>query len=255
MLFPSATYIGIDPTAGRHPFAYAALDHDLRLLALGQGEMDEVLAFVGGQHHAYVAVCGPRRPSQGILDRPEIRQQLAVPPRPGRWAGYRLADYQMRMRNIVCPKIGVDESASPAWMRSSFILHQKLGVMGYRAYPSPDHALQCLEVYPHACFCALLGVAPFPKDTLEGRIQRQLCLHEQKVRLPDPMDIFEEITRHRLLQSILPLKELYTPAELDALAGAFTAWAAANHPERVTSLGHPDEGEIILPASELKNHY
>ena len=31
------TFIGIDPTGGRRPFTFAALDHDLHLTAMRQG--------------------------------------------------------------------------------------------------------------------------------------------------------------------------------------------------------------------------
>ena len=31
MLFNEATFIGVDPTAGKEPFVYAAIDHRLRL--------------------------------------------------------------------------------------------------------------------------------------------------------------------------------------------------------------------------------
>ena len=46
MLFNETTFIGIDPTAGKRPMAYAALDRDLRPLALGEGDLDAVAAFV-----------------------------------------------------------------------------------------------------------------------------------------------------------------------------------------------------------------
>ena len=52
MLFTHTTFIGIDPTAGVRPFTYTALNNKLELLALGQGNMDEVLAFVAGQRGA-----------------------------------------------------------------------------------------------------------------------------------------------------------------------------------------------------------
>jgi len=48
MFFTNTTFMGIDPTAGVRPFTYAALDSDLQLMALGQGDIDEVLAFVAG---------------------------------------------------------------------------------------------------------------------------------------------------------------------------------------------------------------
>jgi hypothetical protein len=69
------------------------------------------------------------------------------------------------------------------------------------------------------------------------------------------MRLFEEITRHRLLQGILPLQDLYTPGELDALVAAYTAWMAALHPDQITMFGQPEEGQLVLPVAELKRHY
>jgi hypothetical protein len=254
MQFTNTTFIGIDPTAGQRPFAYAALDHDLRVLALGQGEMDDILAFVSGQHKAFVTVCAPSGPARNLFERADVRATLTLPPRRGRWATYRLAEYQLRQHHIHCPPAGADEATCPGWIRSGFALYRRLAAIGYQPFPT-DAELQWLETYPHAGFCGLLGVKPFPKATFEGRIQRQLALYERKVRLPNPMDIFEEITRHRLLQGILPLKDLYSPAELDALMAAYTAWVAAHHPDQITTLGHPDEGQVILPVAELKPDY
>ena len=65
MLFNETSFIGIDPTAGKRPMAYAALDRDLSLIALGEGDLDAVTAFVAGQQSAYVAVNAPPRPNQG----------------------------------------------------------------------------------------------------------------------------------------------------------------------------------------------
>ncbi len=255
MFLTHTTFIGIDPTAGQRPFSYAALDQGLSLLALGQGGMEDVLAFLAGQRRAFVGVCAPRRPNLGVMDIAEVRESLSPPPRPGRWKDFRQAEYQLRQHNISCPQTPAREENCPNWMRMGFTLYRRLEALGYCAYPSEKDSLVGLEVYPYACFCALLGQAPFPKYTLEGRIQRQLILNEQKIRIPDPMRLFEEITRHRLLQGILPVEDLYQPGELDALAGAFTAWAAANHPEQVMMLGHPEEGQIVLPVQELKRRY
>jgi predicted RNase H-like nuclease len=110
-------------------------------------------------------------------------------------------------------------------------------------------------VYPYAAYAALLEVLPFPKYALEGRLQRQLVLYEHKVRLPDPMLVFEEITRFRLLKGILSLDQLYHAGELDALAAAYTAWMAANHAEQVSLLGDAQEGQIVLPVAKLKPRY
>lgn len=249
------SYIGIDPTAGQQPFTYATLDGDLRLLALGQCEMEAVLAFVAGQRQAFVAVCAPSRPGQGVMERREVRAQLNPPPRPGRWNNFRVAEYMLRQHNISCPRTPARESECPAWMRMGFTLYRRMETFGYRPYPSNEVLLQWLEVYPHASYCALLQVTPFPKHTLEGRIQRQLVLHNLRLHVPDPMDFFEEITAHRLLQGILPLKSIYTPSELDALVAAYTAWLTANHADQISAVGHPEEGHVILPVAELKQKY
>jgi hypothetical protein len=255
MLFANTTFIGIDPTAGQRPFSYAALDRDLSLLALGQGDIDEVLAFVAGQYAALVAVSAPRRPNQGVMERPAVRENLSPPPRPGRWTDFRLAEYQLWQHNLRIPRTPAEEKECPTWMQMGFALFRRLDSLKYRPYPQEDAGRQCLEVYPHACFAVLLERSPLAKNTLEGRLQRQLILFENKLDIPDPTRIFEEFTRYRLLQGILPLDDLYPAEELDALVAAYTAWVAATQPEQVTLLGDPEEGQIVLPVSKLKPRY
>jgi len=255
MLFTHNTFLGIDPTAGHKPFSYAALDSELKLLALGQGSLDEILAFAGGQQQALAAVCAPRRPNQGLMERESVREQLSPPPKPGRWQNFRLAEYQLRQRHIATYKTPSAEKDCPTWMQMGFTLYRRLENLGYQPYPAENASLQWIEVYPHACFCVLLGQSPFPKNSFEGRIQRQLVLYEENLDVPDPMRLFEEITSHRLLQGLLPLEHLYSTGELDALAAAYTAWTAATHPERTTHLGDPEESLLILPTAELKRFY
>jgi hypothetical protein len=255
MFFTGSSYLGIDPTAGRKPFTYAALDNDLHLTALGRGSLDEVLTFTAGQHQAFVAVCAPRKPNQGMMGRPQVRDQLSPPPRPGRWMDFRLVEYLLRQHRISCYKTPSDEKACPNWMKMGFSLYQRLERMGYQPYPAQESSLQWLEVYPHASFCCLLGRVPLPKNSLEGRIQRQLVLHQQKIDVPDPVDMFKGITSQRLLQGAWPMERLYSQGELDALVAAYTAWQAATHPEQTTSLGDASEGVVILPVAELKRRY
>jgi hypothetical protein len=255
MLFQRTTFIGIDPTAGEKPFTYAALDHELRLLALGHGSIDDVLAFTAGQRQAAVAVCAPRRPNQGCMAQAEVRAGLTPQPNPGRWENFRVADYMLRRYNFSMPQTPSDESRAPNWMRSGFTLFRRLDRLGYKPFPGDEAELYSLEVYPYACFAVLIGARPLPKYTLEGRLQRQLVLHDNKLEVPDPMDFFEEVTRYRLMKGILPLDSLYTSGELDALAAAYTAWMSVVHPERVTALGDPLEGQVVLPAADLKSHY
>jgi len=94
-----------------------------------------------------------------------------------------------------------------------------------------------------------------PKPSLEGKIQRQLLLYEKGVRLKDPMDFFEEITRHKMLKGVWPLELLYQPEQLDALVAAYIAWLAIHKPETITTVGNPKEGVIVLPVEHLKEKY
>ena len=255
MLFTNTTYLGIDPTAGQRPFAYTALDNELNLLALGQGNMDDVLAFAAGQQQTVVGVCAPKQLNQGIMTDPEVRKSLSPPPHPGRWENFRMADYLIRQHNINIPQTPRDEEDCPNWMRVGFVLFQRMEKLGYQSFPCENAMRQSLEVYPHACYTVLLGVKPFSKYALEGRLQRQLALFEQGIHVNDPMLFFEEITKYKILKGMLPLEGLYNPGELDALVAAYTAWLAANYPNRVTILGHVDEGQVVLPAAEIKARY
>ncbi len=255
MLFTDCSYIGVDPTAGEKPFVFAALDGEKRLLALDKGGMDLVLAFIAGQRRAYVAVCAPRRPNRGVMKREEVRRQLTPPPKPGRWEDFRLADYLLFSQNFRVPKTPATEEEAPNWMRQGFIFFRRLESLGYGDFPAEGRERQSLEVYPYACFAALLGTRPLPKHTLEGRLQRQLALYECGMGIPDPMRFFEEITRHRLLNGVLPLETIYSASELDALVAAYTAWLANGHPEEITLLGDREEGQVAVPRTVLRKRF
>lgn len=83
------------------------------------------------------------------------------------------------------------------------------------------------------------------RRTLEGRIQRALMLYDEGLQISDPMDFFEEITRHKLMQGILPLENMYTARQLDVLLAAYIAWMTVNRPRQV----HVQDG-LILPSQE-----
>lgn len=255
MLFTNTTFFGIDPTAGQRPFVYTALDENLRLVILERGPIDDALAFAAAQSKALVGVCAPRRPNQGLMADEEVRRGLSPIPNPGRWLDFRLAEYLLRQRNIRLPRTPGLEDDCPRWMQMGFQLYQRLEDLGYRAYPHEEADRQYVEVYPHASYCALLGVLPFPKSTLEGRLQRQLVLYELNLKISDPMRIFEEITRYRLLNGILPFENLFHQGELDALVAAYTAWYLARQIGQPLMIGDPQEGQVALPISELKERY
>ncbi|MEN8172384.1 MAG: DUF429 domain-containing protein [Chloroflexota bacterium] len=256
MLFSQKTFIGIDPAASPRPVVFAAINRDLNLLSLRSEPLEEIHAYLGGQECAMIAICGPSSPNQGLMKREAVRQALNPPPNPGRWMGFRVVEYQLAQHNIRMPRTHANADNCPGWMRTSFELYRQAEGLGYQSYPADEEtSLQMMEVYPHATFSTLLGVLPFPKHSLEGRLQRQLALFHAGLNIPDPMRVFEEITRHRLMTGVLPLEGLYTSAQLDALSAAYTAWMAAARPEKITQLGDPEEGQILLPAAELQSKY
>jgi predicted RNase H-like nuclease len=69
------------------------------------------------------------------------------------------------------------------------------------------------------------------------------------------MAFLEEITRHRLLHGVIPIEQLPTQEQLDALLAAYTAWLAIKKPDEVTQLGNKQEGFITLPAGTLLEQY
>lgn len=254
-VFHQTTYIGVDPTAGKKPFVYASLNQDLSLLNLSYGDMDHTLAFLAGQNTCYVAVCAPYQPNLGLMDQEEIRQKLIPPPKPGRWRNTRVAEYILRRHHISVTPTSHREQDCPRWMQKGFNFYRRLLQLGYVRFPKESHPLQFLEVYPHASFTVLLGLNPMPKQTLEGRLQRQLILYEKNVQIPDPMRFFEEITRYKLLRGNFPINIVLSSAELDAISAAYVAWLAVNQPQSVTFIGDEREGQIVLPGVELKTHY
>lgn len=253
MLFIDSVFVGIDPTSGHKSFTYAALDRGLNLVALGEGEIDDVMAFLGGQESAIVAVNAPSHVNHGLVRKNLEKQSLT--PHVLRGVDVRVAEHELRERGIAVSGTGARESLCPAWVQVGFALYRKLSKMGFKSYPEDGASHQWLETHPHAAFCVLLGECPLQKSTLEGRLQRELILYENGVRIKDPMDFFEEVTRHKLIRGILPMELVRLPEQLDALVAAYTAWMSAEKPNEVTRIGNKQEGLIVLPASPLKEKY
>ena len=247
------TYIGIDLSGGRFPYTYAVLDEDCQLVALSAGEREQVLAVLGEQQATLVAINAPHCPNLGL-----VRKKMeAISLTPGHLRGVdmRLAEHQLREAGISVSPTASRMEACAAWIQTGFEFHAKLGGMGFKLHPAENDPLQWLETHPHAAFTALLGKLPLPKPTLEGRLQRQLVLYEHNMGIKDPMEFFEEITRHRLINGVLPMEYIYSPEELDALVAALTAFVAVHQPGGVTWVGNKQEGQIVLPVSALKETY
>jgi predicted nuclease with RNAse H fold len=256
-LHPSPVFVGIDPTAGDRDLSYAALDEDLRLVALDTGNREKVLSFVAGLDQAVVAVDAPQSPNQGLLLKAEVRRSFNLRPGSRTWGQWKVCEYELRRRNIRLYNTPSREADAPRWMQEGFRLYTRLAALGFRFFLGREKRPRrvMVEVHPHACFSVLLGHRPFLKHTLEGRLQRQLVLYQQGLDLADPMASLEEITQHHILAGQLPLDDLHSHDELDALAAAHTAYLVGVKPDRVSLVGDREEGLITLPTAEVKDFY
>lgn len=122
---------------------------------------------------------------------------------------------------------------------------KKISQSGFKSYSNRNDPKQFLVTNAQDCFRALSGHRLFPPRSLEGRLQRSAILYEQGLQITDPIDIFEEITRYKLIQGILPLENIYSSKGLDALAAAYLAWIAVNRPGQIVL-----KGEFALPVQE-----
>jgi len=137
------------------------------------------------------------------------------------------------------------KSRSAKSVNTSSMFYEQLEKMSFRPYPAQNERRQWFRADADESFRALLQRKLLARRTLEGRIQRALVLYDQGLQISDPMEFFEEITRYKLMQGILPFENLYSSKELDALVGAYVAWMTANKPGQFIM-----QGEFILPTQE-----
>ncbi len=250
MLSTESSFIGVDLSAGRKSISYAALDRNLSLVALADCKMDDVTTFLAGQSAATVAVNAPSNVNRGIVHANKKNIKLAQVQ--FRRADMRLAEYELRERRIHVTKTPANLQLCPSWVRAGFELYLKLEKMKFAKYPETDSACQIMETNSQASFSILAGQVPLARNSLEGRLQRHLLLHEHGVRIKDPMDFFEEVTHYKIIKGVWPMELLYSPDQLDALVAAYTAWYAVSKVGSVVMVGDAKEGKIVLPDKELQ---
>lgn len=250
----SDIYIGIDPTTGRKDFGYGVLDNHLNLIDLSDADMEEMVAYIDKYDSAYVAINAPRQVNTGVVKK-KLAETTEKQGRSLRGADIRLAEYELRKLGISISGTPSQGKFCPAWMRAGFHLYQELSKIGYHPLGNGESSRVFIETHPHVCYSVLVEGTLFSKSTLEGRLQRQLILNNLNLRIVDGMDFFEEITRFKLLQGILPTDVLFSPDELDVLVATYTAWLSSNHPGEVIILGDKSEGQMVLPINELKVSY
>lgn len=249
------TYVGLDVTPHRQPITLAAVDHRLELVNLQSGGISEILNFLVEQSRLMIAVNCPQSLNRELMDSHGFRQTLLPAPHPSHWTDLRVVEYLFAQNGISIHRTPAKLANAPKWMKRGFQLYaQLIDVAKCQLYPTADTFHQYFESHADAFFQAKLHSKPFEENSLEGRLQRQLVLYEKDMPVKDPMLFFEEVTRYKMLHSILPLEEILSISQLNALAMANTAWLAGNQPEELMRLGNPEEGWLYIPhMPELKH--
>lgn len=257
MGYEPLVYLGVDPSQRYRPYVYAALDSSRKIIALGNGPLRDILSYTAGLNSAMIAINAPQSLNKGLLVDARRERKLfdldAV-----KEDNMRLAEAQLAAEGIRVPRTPSRKEDCMVWMRRGFKLYERLITLGY--YPAhkigerSEHSeRRYIESIAEAAYCRWIGGASlFTADSLEGRLQRQLILLEQKVPVNDAMSFFEEVTRFRLTHGQLPLEQVYESGELNALACANLAWLHVHQPHKIETAGDEQEGRIYLPAREEK---
>ena len=142
--------------------------------------------------------------------------------------------------NII--RLGINIPGSKPGQALYSDLKKSLNPAGFVPSSMNDGDRVWIETNAQVCFQAFHSRL-LPRRTLEGRIQRALILYEEGLQISDPMDFFEEITRHKLLQGNLPTGNIYSVKQLDALIAAYVSWLSFHRPHRVAT-----DGDLVLPS-------
>lgn len=243
--------MGIDLNAARGNAGIAVLNRSQRLLSQELVKLEELEALVQSTSPEVIALTSPISLNTGRMSDPTFRMTLDPMPPGSRYQSLRLSEYELISRGLPVSRTPSSFDACGTGVQRSLRTTSALAVLGYLPDDGNPREKMLVEVPGDAWFQELLGCKPFTASSLEGRIQRQLALQGLNLNVPDAMEFFEEVTRHKLLRGLLPEKIVLPLSVLNAAAAAYTAWALKNSPSRIDRSGCSDEGYLYLvkPAS------
>jgi predicted RNase H-like nuclease len=170
------------------------------------------------------------------------------------YSSYRVCEYEVRKRGIHIYNTPEEAGRLKTWMTAGWELYDQLRAVGYRDHPEAGERV-LFETYPHAGYTVLINTRPYDKNSMEGRMQRQLVLYEYGVDVPDAIKVMMEWTRHRFLTGNIDVVSLYNHDALDALLAAYTAYLLDQEPHAVITIGDTTDGVMVLPVASLSDAY
>ncbi len=242
--------IGVDISPNRQPFTMAVMDQNKKLILLQRCKLDDLLAFFSTQPSFLTALNCPQSLNKGCMDSHPFRQSLNPIPHPARWQNLRVAEYFLAHNGVSIHRTPDRFSSATGWVKNGLQLYEQLRLtISSTLNPSGGGPRQHFESHAEAFFKAQIHGRLLDNRSLEGRLQRQLVLYELDLPVKDPMRFFEEVTRHRLLQGIMPADDLLPVSTLNAYAMVNMAWLLHNQPEKVARIGIEEEGWIYVPSA------
>lgn len=169
-----------------------------------------------------------------------------------RWDTSQVINHLEQFEQVILA-VNILAGRKPTSTRSQNIsddLKKQIAEAGFKPYLTSNAPRQWVETNPPECFRSLAGQTLLPRRSLGGQLQRALILYEQGLQIADPMDFFEEITRHHVLAGVMPTELLYSASELDALAAAAVAWMLINKPVQVDLTKDSGKGMIVIPRED-----
>ena len=169
-----------------------------------------------------------------------------------RWDISEVINYLQQFEHVLLAVnlLGGRKTSSTRSQKISDELKKKIIEAVFKPYLTSNAPRQWVETNPVECFRSLAGQTLLPRRSLGGQLQRALILYEQGLQIADPMDFFEEITRHHVLAGAMPTELLYSASELDAFAAGSVAWMLINKPVQVDLTKDVGKGMIVIPRED-----
>ncbi|MBI9047416.1 MAG: hypothetical protein JEZ06_23220 [Anaerolineaceae bacterium] len=243
----SQVFLGIAIASGDRPFTALVIDRNLCIHSLHQINLNELLAFISKFDQVLLGINAPSGLNQGLLDNNAPLPGMFMGPGRPRKFNMRQAEFDLIKLDLPARETPSNMRNCPRWMRLGFKLYACLRDMGFSHYDGGQAAKQFFEVKGETGFFGLNKHELYLSRSLEGRIQRQLILYREGLRIKNPMVFFEEVTPFRLLASTLPVDLIYEEVELNAMLAAYTALLIETQEERVRKFGDEEEGIVYVP--------
>ncbi len=138
-------------------------------------------------------------------------------------------------------RLAIDSPATKSNQENYTQLLNEIGLVDFHEYSEIDGPRLWIASNAEKSF-RVFQLTLFLRQTLVGRLQRALILYDEGLQMDDPMDFFEEITRHKILQGNLPTDNIYSSKQLDALMMAYVACLAGSSSDKVVT-----KGQFMLP--------